>query len=84
MNRFLAASNDLAAFEKNAPKNGYQVLSADGFSASTGLIGAGGTTPVSAVRKKRCSGRLTRPKKATSLPFTKWAKPQPPSRSCSF
>ena len=45
MNRFLAASNDLAAFEKNAPKNGYQVLSADGFSASTGLIGAGGYNP---------------------------------------
>ena len=35
----------MAAFEKNAPKNGYQVLSADGFSASTGLIGAGGYNP---------------------------------------
>ena len=40
MNRFLASCHDLASFEKQAPKSGYQVLSADAFSASAGLIGA--------------------------------------------
>lgn len=45
MNRFLASSRDLASFEKNAPKNGYQVLTADAFAASAGLIGAGGYNP---------------------------------------
>ena len=45
VNRFLAANSDLASFEKNAAKNGFQVLSADGFSASNGLIGAGGYNP---------------------------------------
>ena len=45
MNRFLASCHDLASFEKQAPKSGYQVLSADAFSASAGLIGASGYNP---------------------------------------
>ena len=34
-----------ASFEKQAPKSGYQVLNADAFSASAGLIGASGYNP---------------------------------------
>ena len=45
MNRFLASCHDLASFEKQAPKSGYQVLNADAFSASAGLIGASGYNP---------------------------------------
>ena len=45
MNRFLASCRDLATFEKQAPKSGYQVLNADAFSASAGLIGASGYNP---------------------------------------
>lgn len=45
MNRFLAANKSLADFEKNAAKEGYQLLEQPNFAAAQGLVGGMGQTP---------------------------------------